>query len=578
MTDTPARSWPRRTLAVGVVLLVVAGVVTAGLILVRNGAERPTVALEGLDDGALLNADDLDDGVEAHLRTDDPEGLAEGEITLAGEPLAPDFDADGTLTLPVSDLPDGTHELTVQREGDWQTPAVNDDWSFTIDTAFPDLDLDELDVAVGDEPVPVEGATDPDAEVEVAGQAAEVDEDGRFATEVVGSEAERVEVVATSPAGNATTEEVTTAWVPSRSDVEQVNGLHVSFHGWVSDELREPILELAEQGRINTVQLDLKDEGGHVGYATEVDRALELEANLDLFDLEEAVAELHARGVRVTGRIVAFADPIWAEQAWEDGDRDTVVQRPEGTKHVGRYAGFTSFAHEEVRAYHYELAEEAARAGVDDILWDYIRRPDGPEDEYYFGGLDEGTSPEEAIVEFTAEADERLAPYGVEHGASVYGIAATRPTQIAQDIPAMAEHLDYVAPMVYYSHWGPGEYGVDDPGTQVYDITHRSLEDFVEAVEGKRARVVPWLQDFQLGSPHGEPQVRDQIRAGADLGIDEWLMWNASVRYTTSAYDELAEAAPEDDEDVDPPGDGGVEDDAEEEVDDEDLDEAGPGE
>jgi len=572
MSAVPSRSWPRRTLAVGVVLLLVAAVVGAGLLLVRNGAERPDVALEGLDDEALLNAEDVEEGVDARLRTDDPQGLAQAEIVLAGEELDPDFDDEGTLPVAVADLPDGTHELSVSRPGDWRTPAVDESWSFTIDTAFPDLELDELDVAIGDEPVPVEGETDPEATVTVEGEEVDVDDDGRFATEVVGSEAERVEVVATSPAGNATDAEVTTAWVPSRSDVEQINGLHVSFHGWVSDQLREPILELAEQGRINTVQFDLKDETGYVGYDTQVAQAQEIGADLGLYDLEEAVAELHARGVRVSGRIVAFADPIWAAHAWEEGDRDLVVQRPEGTKHTGRYDGFTSFAHEQVREYHYDLAEEAVRAGVDDILWDYIRRPDGPEEEFFFGGLDEDTSPEESIVEFTREADERLAPYGVEHGASVYGIAATRPTQIAQDIPAMAEHLDYVAPMVYYSHWGPGEYDVDDPGTQVYEITNRSLADFVDAVEGTRARVVPWLQDFQLGSPHGESQVRDQLRAAADEGIDEWLLWNASVRYTESALDVLDEA-PEEDEDVEAPGDGGVEDDATETMEEEDVDE-----
>jgi hypothetical protein len=65
-------------------------------------------------------------------------------------------------------------------------------------------------------------------------------------------------------------------------------------------------------------------------------------------------------------------------------------------------------------------------------------------ENYTVPGLE--TTPEEAIVEFTRLADERLAPYGIQHGASVYGIAADRPTQIGQDIPAMAEHLDYVAP------------------------------------------------------------------------------------------------------------------------------------
>jgi hypothetical protein len=85
-----------------------------------------------------------------------------------------------------------------------------------------------------------------------------------------------------------------------------------------------------------------------------------------------------------------------------------------------------------------QVAREAAEAGVDAILWDYIRRPDGDLDGLSFPGF-EG-DPIDEIASFVAEADEAIAPYGVDHGVSVYGIAATRPHQIAQDIAAMAEH------------------------------------------------------------------------------------------------------------------------------------------
>ena len=44
---------------------------------------------------------------------------------------------------------------------------------------------------------------------------------------------------------------------------------------------------------------------------------------------------------------------------------------------VGAYGGFTNYVRPEVRAYNLAIAEEAARAGVDDILWDYVRRPEG---------------------------------------------------------------------------------------------------------------------------------------------------------------------------------------------------------
>jgi hypothetical protein len=181
-----------------------------------------------------------------------------------------------------------------------------------------------------------------------------------------------------------------------------------------------------------------------------------------------------------------------------------------------------------------DIAEEAASMGVDHILWDYIRRPEGLEN-YTVPGLT--TTPEEAIVSFTQQADERLAPYGVQHGASVYGIAADRPTQIGQDIPGMADHLDYVAPMIYPSHWGAGEYGIDDPNGQPYDIVRATLQIWNETVDGHRARVVPWLEDTNYRAWDRPFQIREQIRGAADEGIDEWLMWNPSSRFTYDAYD-----------------------------------------
>jgi hypothetical protein len=325
------------------------------------------------------------------------------------------------------------------------------------------------------------------------------------------------------------------AIVASRVEIDEIRTVHATFWAWATPSLRDPILQMIDDGRINALQLDLKDEGGHLGYESEVPLAQEVGAAIGPLDLEEAVADLHGRGIAVIGRIVAFADPTLASWAWEHGEREWVIQLPDGSDYYrGSYAGFSNYSHEDVIEYNLAIAEEAAKAGVDHILWDYIRRPEGLEN-YTVPGLE--TTPEEAIVEFTRLADERLEPYGVQHGASVYGIAADRPEQIGQDIPAMAEHLDYVAPMIYPSHWGPGEYGVSDPNRQPYDIVRATLEVWDEAVEGRRARVVPWLEDTTYRAWDRPFQIREQIRGALDHGIDEWLMWNPGSTFTPEAYD-----------------------------------------
>ncbi|HZO62846.1 MAG TPA: putative glycoside hydrolase, partial [Gaiellaceae bacterium] len=243
---------------------------------------------------------------------------------------------------------------------------------------------------------------------------------------------------------------------------------------------------------------------------------------------------------RVIGRLVCFRDPILASAAWRDGNRNEVVQTPDGRPYSG-YGGFTNLASPAVRDYQIAIAVAAARAGVDDVLYDYVRRPDGPLSTMVFPGL-KGT-PEAAIASFLAETRAALKPYRTFLGASVFGVAATRPTEVAQDVPLMAEHLDYVSAMVYPSHWAPGEYGVQNPNAQPYDIVLRSLQDFQKDVRGTGARVVPWLQDFSLGVEYGRAQVDAEIQAAHDAGIDEFLLWDPAVTYTAAALTRDARTA-----------------------------------
>jgi hypothetical protein len=137
-----------------------------------------------------------------------------------------------------------------------------------------------------------------------------------------------------------------------------------------------------------------------------------------------------------------------------------------------------------------------------------------------------------SIVSFLAEARDRLDPTGAFLGASLFGIAAFRPEEIAQDVGRIARNVDYVAPLVYPSHWGPGVYGVDDPESQPRAIVQRSLVHFKQLVQGSGARVVPWLQDFFLRVPYGAREVCAQVAAAEAEDIGEWILWDANVTYT----------------------------------------------
>jgi hypothetical protein len=295
-------------------------------------------------------------------------------------------------------------------------------------------------------------------------------------------------------------------------------------------------MAMVDAHQVDAVELDLKDEGGVVGYDSKVPLAQQIGAVQTSYDLGQAVATLHAKGVRVIGRIVAFRDPVLAKAAWADGHHDWVVQTPQG-RPLGAYGGFTNPASADVRAYNVALAEEAAERGVDEVLWDYARRPEGPISSMVLPGLT--GPPADAVVALLTEGQAVLRPHGVLQGVSVFGIAATRPDQVAQDVPAIAAHVDYIAPMLYPSHWNKGEYGVADPNRQPYDIIKASLADFQKDVQAAGTPLSPWLQDFSEGVPYGEAEVRAQIQAARDLGVTDWLLWNAGSVYTASALDPL---------------------------------------
>lgn len=511
------------------------GLAVLGLLAVASGVAAaawwpsPVAAtVSGLPEGPVAGAAEM----RALVVTVTPSaGRRPGDVTVHLDGRRVPLQQDGAaLTLRPGKLPDGRHDLVVEVAGDgpFGTGSTSRH-SFTVDTTPPTLTLpDRLDAPALRGELTVSGSVQGSDRVTVNDVTATV-EGNRFEARLPAPPA-TVEVVATDRAGNEATE---SADVHVRHP--GMRGVHMTALAWTASSLREPILKLAREGRIDTIELDVKDESGVVGYDSRVPLARRTGAAKGYYDAREVIDKLHAMDVRVVGRIVAFRDPRLGRWAWRHGHRDWVIQTPGGGPYGGKYGAysFTNPFSAQVRAYNIALATEAARLGFDDVLYDYVRRPDGKLGNLRFPGRK--GSPEAAIAGFMRETREAVRAEGAFLGASVYGIAATRPTEIAQDIPAMAESADYIAPMVYPSHWGPGEYGVANPNRSPYPIVRRSLADFQRLVRGSDTQIMPWLQDFSLGVTYGPRQVSAQIRAARDAGTDSFLLWNAAARYTRSA-------------------------------------------
>jgi hypothetical protein len=314
-----------------------------------------------------------------------------------------------------------------------------------------------------------------------------------------------------------------------------LRGVHVTAAAWADQRLRAGVLALVDQGRIDTVELDLKDEDGVVGYDTDVARAREIGAAVGSVDLEAAVAAIEGRGARVVGRIVAFQDPILAGAAWAAGQGSQVIQDAAGGPHdLDR--GFTNPADPAVRRYNLDLAVEAVNRGVDDILWDGMRLPTSEPATIVVPGLRGSAS--DAVAGFLAESHAMLRSRGAYQGVTTVGEAVDKGDPLGQDVPRLARNADYVAPEVYPGYWGPGRHGVADPPRQPAQFAAALLSRYRRAVDGSGAVLVPWLQDFELrGVDHDDATVRAMVDAARGVGVDRFLLWSPRVQYSAGLLD-----------------------------------------
>jgi hypothetical protein len=518
--DGHPRFTAKRCIIAGAVFLVIGG---AYFFWHRSAA----IHVDGLHDGVSLGRK----AVNNHeIRVSVDGGRGEPKLTVndtsIGEPTR-----DGSAYVwHLPNLADGTYRMKVDT-GRFLFGTATRRMTFTVDSTLPVVTVPAATPpAAIDRPVTVDGTVNEKSTVTADGAKVQMSGD-TFHLTFPFPPAAPITVKAVDPAGNTS---AATVVVPVTRPMTR--GVHVTAVAWTNPQLHAEIQSLIDNKQINTVELDLKDESGEVGYDSKVAVANDIGAVRNRYRLAKAVADLHAQGIRVVGRVVAFRDPILAKVMWSRGQKDWVVQDSNGNA-LGAYGGFANFANPDVQRYNLDIAEEAAKTGVDEILWDYVRRPEGPLDSMVFPGIasaDQDVT--SAVVDFLTKGQSMLRPLHTLQGASVFGIAATRPSQVGQDVGAIAMHTDYVAPMLYPSHWNDGEYGVPDPTRQPYDIVKASLADFMTAVAPTGRPLVPWLEDFSdRGVTYSDQQVQDQIRAAQELGVANWLLWNADTQYTATA-------------------------------------------
>lgn len=349
--------------------------------------------------------------------------------------------------------------------------------------------------------------------------------------------------------------------VPGKKPVK-VKGIYISGYMAGSEGFQD-ILDKIEGTEVNTVVIDVKNDDGRITFA--MDHAATVNeigaSEKYIRDINSLMTQLKARGLYTIARVVAFRDPYLAEKKpeWSLKNKDGSLHRDnKGLAWVNPYRT-------EVWDYLVEVGSEASRVGFDEIQFDYIRfATDSTMKQVVFDEADtRGRSKTDIITEFIEYAYDKLSDRDVFVSADVFGtIIGSRvdAEAVGQVYSEMACHLDYICPMIYPSHYGDGNFGIEHPDTEPYRTILAALEMSRQDLEASRedgknqAVVRPWLQDFTASYldnyiSYGPKEIRDQIQAVYDAGYDEWILWSASNRYT---WDGLLtrEAAKEEEESI----------------------------
>lgn len=322
--------------------------------------------------------------------------------------------------------------------------------------------------------------------------------------------------------------------------------------------LRETIVTLADETEINSIIIDIKDYSGTISFNSgNPDLAVgEAGEGCGVSDMKEFVEYLHSKNIYVIGRITVFQDPLYTKTHPE------LAVKKESDGSVWKDYKGISFVEVGARPYWdyiVTLAEESYNMGFDELNFDYVRFPsDGNMKDIYFPFSNDAivADPQfgkaKSLEKFFKYLDEKMDELGVVTSADLFGMTTTNTDDlnIGQVLEYALPYFDYIAPMVYPSHYPPGFNGYADPNDYPYEVVHLSMgtavdrintllnststpESVKEHVNVKQLRT--WIQDFDYGGIYDVPEVKAQIQATYDVGLDSWMIWAPSNRYTRGA-------------------------------------------
>lgn len=338
---------------------------------------------------------------------------------------------------------------------------------------------------------------------------------------------------------------------------EAVKAVYMTQCAASTPSFRKNLLALIEDTELNSIVIDIKDYSGTVSFTTGNPKIDGLGGSgCKVSDMKEFVEELHNKSVYIIGRVTVFQDPLYTKLHPE-----LAVKRKSdgGVWHDRKGLSFIDVGAKPFWDYTVAIATSSYAIGFDEINFDYIRFPsDGDMKDIAFTHTGT-TTKKEMLRQFFEYVDLRLQNENLKPrlvtSADLFGMTTTNTDDlgIGQILEYALLNFDYVAPMVYPSHYPPKFNGWLDPNKVPYDIVKFAMEGAVSRANALYAEIAsttpnapvlkrinplqlrPWLQDNDYPVHYTGEMVRKQIQATYDVGLTSWMLWDPSNQYTKSA-------------------------------------------
>ena len=318
---------------------------------------------------------------------------------------------------------------------------------------------------------------------------------------------------------------------------ENIQGVYItsftaSSNQVYAQKLRNNILKLSEEKKINSVVIDVKEAKGS-----------QLSSQL-----KKKILEFHQKNLWVIARIVIFRD----SSLKDDQPELYLKSKSGGFWQDNQRCYWLDPASQEVQDYIISFSKKVIDYGFDELQFDYIRFPsDGSLKDIVYPFYDEKKERIEAISNFAERLNSELRDYKKEIVLSVdiFGYLATQfeGKGIGQKLKDFKD-FDYISFMLYPSHFYGGfeefpyesEDIIEVASNHPYEVVFRSIQrasDYLEPLGGI-AKIRPWLQAFNLkadtkrGIFYDAEKITAQINAAQTANSSGFLLWDPENKYT----------------------------------------------